>query len=301
MELLIQMCWEDVPQIDEASLSAGAWRINQSLQIRSNAFALSGGCHLASHKTFDAKLLACYTQQYATDSGLRSPNLTMSADLLLMEKIYQVVNEENWNLHDAHEYSTVRRDRVAVLQPRPGPSSATPPMKGGKGQRERTQPPQRRESKGTSDRKGDKKGEGKGKSEGKNCLMEYWDKSPVCERDKSGRPDEAHLHARQSIAVHLAKMRFRSLLPLSQNLTVRCAAPQTAKRSRLLTARAESLIRDSSRHRKRRPVSGGHCPTRITSVPSQKDANSIHVPLKHNGRIRRFHWICHRGRRHHCQ
>ena len=98
------MCWEDVPQIDEASLSAGSWRINQILQIRSHAFALSGRCHLATHKRFDAKLLACYTHQYATDSGLRSPNLTMSADRLLMEQIDQLVNEENWNLDDAlHE------------------------------------------------------------------------------------------------------------------------------------------------------------------------------------------------------
>ena len=86
MELFIHMCWEDVPQIDEASLSAGAWRINQILKIRSHAFTLSGRCHLATHKTFDAKLLACYTQQYATDSGLRSPNLTISADRHLMEK-----------------------------------------------------------------------------------------------------------------------------------------------------------------------------------------------------------------------
>ena len=32
-------------------------------------------------------------------------------------------------------------------------------------------------------------------------------------RDRFGRPDEAHLYAQQFIAVHLAKMRFRSLLP----------------------------------------------------------------------------------------
>ena len=69
------MCWEDIPQIDEASLSAGPWRIDQILHIRSNAFALCGGCHLALHKTLDAKLLACYTRQYETDSGLRSPKL----------------------------------------------------------------------------------------------------------------------------------------------------------------------------------------------------------------------------------
>ena len=200
MEFLTQMCWEDVPQIDEASLSAGLWRINQILQIGSNAFALCGQCLLASHKTFDAKLLACFSLQYATDSGLRSPNLTISADRHLMEKIYQLVNEENWIFDDAlHEYSTVRHDMVAVLQPRPWPSSAAAPMKGGKGHRKRTPPPQRRESKEKSDRKGDKKGEGKGKSEGKNRLMEYWDKSrftqgaspdrtkPICMRHNSSQ------------------------------------------------------------------------------------------------------------------
>ena len=179
-ELLSKMCWEDVPQIDEASLSAGPWRINQILQIRSNAFALCGGCRLASHNTFDAKLLACYTHQHATDSGLRSPNLSeiMSADRLLMEKIFQLVNEENWNLDDAlHEYSSVRHDMVAVLQPRPRPNSAAVPMKRREGQRERTPPPQRREAKDKSDKKGHKRGDGKGKAEGKNRLMDNWDKS----------------------------------------------------------------------------------------------------------------------------
>ena len=165
MELLTQMCWEDVPQIDEASLSAGNWRINQILQIRSNAFALCGGCRLASHKTYDSKLLACETQQHASDSGLRPANLTelMSADRLLMETICQLVNEENWNLDDAlHEYSNVRHDMVAVLQPRPRQSPSAAPVRGGKRQREWTPPPQRGESKGKGDRGGAEKEEGKG-------------------------------------------------------------------------------------------------------------------------------------------
>ena len=125
MELLTQACWEDVPEIDEASLSAGPWRINQILQIRSNAFALCGGCPSASHKSFDSR--ACYTQQNASGSGLRPPNLTelMSADRLLMAKIYQFVNKENWNLDDALHESNVRHDMVAVLQPRPRPSGRT--------------------------------------------------------------------------------------------------------------------------------------------------------------------------------
>ena len=137
MELLTQACWEDVPEIDEASLSAGPWRINQILQTRSNAFALCGGCPSASHKSFDSR--ACYTQQNASGSGLRPPNLTelMSADRLLMAKIYQFVNTENWNLDDALHESNVRHDMVAVLQPRRG-QAAAPPMRGGKRQREWT-------------------------------------------------------------------------------------------------------------------------------------------------------------------
>ena len=103
---------------------------------------------------------------------------------------------------------------VAVLQPRPRPSSSSAaPMKGGEGQRERTPPPQRREAKGKSDRKGDKKGKGKGKGEGKNRLMDDLGQILVHARDRFGRPDEAHLHAPQFIAVHLAEMRCCSLLP----------------------------------------------------------------------------------------
>ena len=50
----------------------------------------------------------------------------MSADRLLMAKIYQLVNEEDWNLDDAlHEYSNVRHDMVAVLQPRSMPIGRT--------------------------------------------------------------------------------------------------------------------------------------------------------------------------------
>ena len=65
------------------------------------------------------------------------------------------------------------------------------------------------------------------------------------------------------------------------------AAPQTTKRSGVLTDHAESPPRDSSRRRKRRPASRGRCPSLITSVTPQKDAKGIHVPL----RTRRFHWI----------
>ena len=94
----------------ESSLSARPWRINQILQIRSNAFALCGGCHLPSHKTFESKLLACFHQPHASDSGHRPPNLTelMSADRLLMEKICLLVNEEHWHFDDAN----VRHDMV---------------------------------------------------------------------------------------------------------------------------------------------------------------------------------------------
>ena len=169
MVLLTQMCWE-VPQIDEASLSGGPWRTNQVLQIRSNAFALCGGCHFASHKTFDAQLPACYTQQYATDSWLRPPNFSelVAPDRHLLEQNFQLVNEETWNLDNAlHEYSSVRHDMVAVLQPRPKPSSAAASTKRRKRTaRERTPPPTTKESKdkGKKRSKATKKGPVKAKA-----------------------------------------------------------------------------------------------------------------------------------------
>ena len=54
--------------------------------------------------------------------------------------------------------------------------------------------------------------------------------------------------------------RKNALVPaaLSQNLTFRCTAPKTIKRSRALTVRAEYLPGDSSRSRKGRPASGRH-------------------------------------------
>ena len=86
IQLSTQMCWEDVPQIDEASLSAAPWPNLANPQQRLCAL---WRCHLASYKTFDAKLMACYTHHHATDRRLRSPNLSelMSAGRRLVEKI----------------------------------------------------------------------------------------------------------------------------------------------------------------------------------------------------------------------
>ena len=114
----------------ESSLSERPWRINQILQIRSNAFALCGGCHLPSHKTFASKLLACFHQPQSSDSGHRPPNLTepMSADRLLMEKICLLVNEEHWHLDDAlHDHSDVRHDMVlnVAITPKAKPVCST--------------------------------------------------------------------------------------------------------------------------------------------------------------------------------
>ena len=178
VEFLTQMCWEEVPQIDEASLSAGPWRISPLLHVRCNAFALWERCHLASHKTYDAKPLACDTQQYATDSGLRAPNLPelMAADRLLMDKNYQLVNEENCNLDDAlHEYSSVRHYMVAALQPRPKSFLAAATTKEEKESESGRRHFHARRQKAKGDKKCDKKGDSKG--EGKNRSLDNWDQS----------------------------------------------------------------------------------------------------------------------------
>ena len=258
----------------------------QILQIWSNAFTLCGGCHSSSRKTFDAKLLACYTQQYTLDSGLRYPNLheLMAADRYLMEK---TTNSSMMRIGTTTkrciESSSVRHDMVAVLQPRPGPNPSAAPMKGGKGQRERTPPPQGKTSKGKCDRKGDKKEEGEGKSEGKNQWMNNWDRSCFThDTDSDGQ--------RRPIC-----MRHELLQCNSQKRTFghRCPLPKpdgtmwgSIKRSRAPTVRAGSQPRDSSRRRIRRLASGGHCPSLITSVTPQKDAHSRLFPLGHSRQIR---------------
>ena len=55
---------------------------------------------------------------------------------------------------------------------------------------------------------------------------------------------------------------------LSQDLTVRCAAPQTIKRSRALTVRAESLPRDSSRRQNYVTITEGNS---VTSRQNRTD------------------------------
>ena len=148
------MSWEDVPQIDEAFLSAGPCR-NQILPSR----FVEGVIWHRSKKHLTPNFWPAILSNTQPTGQLRSPNLSelMCADRLLMEKNCQRIVEENWNLDDAlHEYSTVRHDVVAILRPRPRISSAAAPM--------RTPPPLRRESKGKSDRKGVKKGEAKAKA-----------------------------------------------------------------------------------------------------------------------------------------
>ena len=142
MELLTQMCWEDVPQIDEAFLSARPGASTRSCRYTATPSRSLEG--LA--QTYDSKLLACHTQQYASDSGLCAPNLAelMSADRLLMETTYQLVNEENW--------------RILKRSSRHGRGVATAPKaKSVRTGSRRQSPPQRGESKGKGDRKGTKK------------------------------------------------------------------------------------------------------------------------------------------------
>ena len=92
----------------------------------------------------------------------------MSADRLLTAKIYQLVNEEDWNLDGAlHEYSNVRHDMVAVLQPRSMPSGRTTNEEDSKDSENGRHRGHRGESKG----KGDRKEKAKAKAKEKNdCL-----------------------------------------------------------------------------------------------------------------------------------
>ena len=273
MELLTQMCWEDVPQIDEASLSAGPWRINKILQIRSNAFALCGGCRLASHKTY----------------GLRNmpPNLTelISADRLLMETICQLVNEENWNLDDAlHEYSNVRHDMVAVLQPRPRQSPSAAPVRGGKRQREWTPPPQRGESKGKGDRRGAEKEEGKGK--GNNWFMERCEESWFLEKTAPEGQTKPICMRYNLSQCTWQTCPFAHCCPVSKSDGAMCGSTDH-KRLRSSPITQNPPLRDSSQRRNCRAALGSRCPSRITTVVSQI-ADRPQIPIQ----IPRFHWAC---------
>jgi len=127
LQLLAQVCWDDPPQLSEDDLRPSPWRLSRMLQVRRNAYALSGGCHLANHKILDQKMLAAFTKAYSAESGLRAPSLKeyMEADRVIMKECYKLVNTQSWSLDDAfHELSTVRQDVSSYMQPRPRPLPA---------------------------------------------------------------------------------------------------------------------------------------------------------------------------------
>ncbi|CAE8681276.1 unnamed protein product [Polarella glacialis] len=125
LQILTQLCWEDVPQLDESDLRPNPFFISQLQAIRRNTFALCGGCHMASRKVFDNKFLNHFTKRYSEESGLRAPSLkeTMEADRHLLEEVYKLVNDGGWSLDDAlHEMTQVRQDMASLMQPRARPA-----------------------------------------------------------------------------------------------------------------------------------------------------------------------------------
>ena len=169
---LTQMLWDEVPHISDSEVRASPWWISQLQAIRRNAYALSGGCHLANFKKLDTRFLTHYTCHYEESSGLRAPTLSeaMSADRLLFEKVFELTNEKEWALDDAlHEMSEVRSDIGTLMQARP-----RAPKGKGKGEQHRQLQPYNHQKGKNSGGKGGKKGE-KGKPSGK--LGKGWDRS----------------------------------------------------------------------------------------------------------------------------
>ena len=84
-------------------------------------------------------------------------------------------------------------------------------------------------------------------------------------------------------------MRFSFIAAPSLNPTAQCAAPQTARRSRALTAHAVSTLGQLPASQTVTSVKG-HFPRRITTATS----NSVHISF----RTRLVQWIRHRNQNH---
>ena len=120
--LLASAIVEDTPQMLENETQGSPLQIAKVLEIRRNAYVLQGVAHLGPWKALDAKMLDLYTTRYGEQSGLRPPNIQefISADRKIWEGIFQLDNEESWELDNAIlEFCHARADIPTLLMARP--------------------------------------------------------------------------------------------------------------------------------------------------------------------------------------
>ena len=85
------------------------------------AMAMCEVCHLASLKEYYFRFMELLTKRFDQDSGLRPPSIleAQSADKALMQIVFDLMQEKQWNADDAFDEVTHMRDITSLLQPRP--------------------------------------------------------------------------------------------------------------------------------------------------------------------------------------
>ena len=137
-QLISTALFDETPElpVEHVRLNA-SWLAGKQAVFR-NAVALCNGAHLAVLKAFDKKVLDLCTQPMPASSGLRTANTQelLQADRTLWNEIAKLVSE-GWTLDEAlHEFTSIRADVHALLQPRalPAQPAGQRPNKGkGKG------------------------------------------------------------------------------------------------------------------------------------------------------------------------
>ena len=137
-QLISTALFDETPElpVEHVRLNA-SWLASKQAVFR-NAIALCNGAHLAVLKAFDKKVLDLCAQAMPASSGLRTANTQelLQADRTLWNEMAKLVSE-GWTLDEAlHEFTSIRADVHALLQPRalPAQPAGQRPNKGrGKG------------------------------------------------------------------------------------------------------------------------------------------------------------------------
>ena len=112
---------DDIPQ-RELPHQLGIAQLTQILMLQATAIALCKGAHLHVLKQYVQKFVRLATTRYDPETSSRNLNTQemIHADQTIWQKISDLYNLRDWTLDDCvHEFTEVRNNMEALLQPRP--------------------------------------------------------------------------------------------------------------------------------------------------------------------------------------
>ena len=124
---LTSLLMDDPPTMEIGNNVMGISTIQRIMSVHDTALAMSGTAHLARLKHYTTKFLGFLQTRLEPDCSLRVPTVleAQQADRVFWTNIFNLVLEKDWSVDDAiYEYSEIRAEMAALLQPR----AKMPPM-----------------------------------------------------------------------------------------------------------------------------------------------------------------------------